>query len=695
MAKMTKSELEQFLKENQKDSTYKDYLRSDINSLFSVDEDDGFLERLGKGTGSLFAGGALSTGATMEGLATGKLDFSELDFDDFMNLVYSVPALKGLAASPKIAKEAFKVAQKGGFKKGIESAMKKLGPGNKAAKRTSGSQLASLSGLGSKSPKGVLKSLPGRAAALAGAGYVGSDILDRSSATPDSDQGSSLDSDLASENSELTLDNPSQVEDAQPGIPAMGSAASAINAANEMEGSGRYDPLGDFSKDILKNKIVGEAIRRTENEIAAKKKADREAADEARRADIRANSPEYAQMASIYASTGGRESGDFEALSQKEKDDAFRQFNLNRSAANNKRARIQSILDEEDRKHIAAGKPGPLPSDGFMFSNEDNNFFNDGSVSKDVFSEKTGLKRAGTSVMQHADGTFSPREFDGAFERAGGYDSAEAFLEGKDPSGEKLAALQHQLGGDRAYRYDGSSDAKGLDMGLDVGKDDVIFGADKAGYPGSNFDTYEDAVAYLNRPTLDNPDVPTSEPIPAPSEPEDDGSLLDYLPYALPLLTRGKVKPKVKSYKGPTSLTKPSPEYVNATPMPGPTYISKTPALPNRPTGLPNRPAGLPNSSNPSAPKVLGNRMATQEQFRRAQTGMGPSERAAAVGAKEAQKRAVADRMAEMSRKAQLEREARARRLAGQPLNPNPYGLPASQYHMNGQLAAKRPPFPL
>ena len=87
-------------------------------------------------------------------------------------------------------------------------------------------------------------------------------------------------------------------------------------------------------------------------------------------------------------------------------------------------------------------------------------------------------------------------------------------------------------------------------------------------------------------------------------------------------------------------------------------------------------------------------RQVTPEQFRRAQTGMGPSERASAVGAKEAQERAVVDRMRELNRKAQLEREARARRLAGQPMNPNPYGVPASQYHMNGQLAAKRPPFP-
>ena len=50
----------------------------------------------------------------------------------------------------------------------------------------------------------------------------------------------------------------------------------------------------------------------------------------------------------------------FAKLSQKQRDDAFHPVNLNRSAANNKRARIQSILDDEDRKHIAAGKPDPF-----------------------------------------------------------------------------------------------------------------------------------------------------------------------------------------------------------------------------------------------------------------------------------------------------------------------------------------------
>lgn len=628
MAKMTKSELERYLKQNQKDTSYLDYIRSDLDNLFDVEEDDGFLERLSKGAGSLFVGSPVMTGAVAEGLLSGKIDPSELGYEDFLNLIYSVPALKGLASSPKIAKEAFQVFRTGGkngFKKAVDFVGEKLGPSkafvgpNKpGVSRTSKGQLADMVGLG-KSPAGKTKlgGAANRVGRVAGAGFVADDLLDRSSRPQTSDSDTSA-NDSDSSETLLDLDNPSlDDQDSSQATPLKSSASSAINAANEMRGSGRYDPLGDFSKDILKNAVIGEALRRTENEIAEKKKSDRLATEEAHRAEVRANSPEYAQMASIYDTTGGREAGDFEALSQKEKDAAFRQFNLNRSAANNKRARIQSILDEEDRKHIAAGKQGPLPSDEFMFANEDNNFFNDGSVSKDVFSEKTGLNRSGTGVIQHSDGSFSPREFDGAFEKAGGLDSARAFLESRDPTGEKLQALEHQLGGDKKYRFD-----DGADMGVDVGEDDVIFGANKSEYPGSNFDSYEDAVAYLNRPSLDNPSVEPA--IPSTPAEDEDSSLFDYLPYApvaLPLLTRGKVKPKAKtSYKGPTSLSKPAPEYVNAVPIPrpSPTYISKTPALPNRP-------AGLPNSSNPSAPKVLGNRMATQEQFRRAQEGMDAS----------------------------------------------------------------------
>lgn len=644
MAKMTKSELQRFLEQNQKDTSYLDYIRSGVDNLFDVEEDDGFLERFSKGAGSLFVGSPLMTGAVAEGLLTGEIDPSELGMEDFLNLVYSVPALKGLASSPKIAKEAFRVFKTGGkngFKKAVDFVGEKLGPSkafvgpNKpGVSRTSKGQLADMVGLG-KSPAGKTKlgGAANRLGRVAGAGFVADGLLDRSSRPQSSDNYDNDDNDdNYNDEPKLDLDNPSTngqtPTDTQT---STGSASSAINAANEMQGSGRYDPLGDFSKDILKNTVVGEALRRTENEIAANKKSDRLAAEEAHRASVRAESPEYAQIESLYDSTGGRKKGAFAKLSQQQRDDAFRQFNLNRSAANNKRARIQSILDDEDRKHIAAGKPGPLPSDEFMFANEENSFFNDGSVSKKAFSEKTGLKRPGTGVMRHEDGTFSPREFDGAFERAGGFESAEAFLEGVDPSGEKLASLQHQLNGDRAYRYDGSSDARGLDMGLDVGEGNVVFGADKSAYPRSNFDSYEEAVAYLNRPSLDNPSAAPAAPS-APSE-DEDSSLFDYLPYAplaLPLLTRGKVKPKAKaSYRGPTSLAKPAPEYVNAIPIPrpNPNYVSKTPALPNRP-------AGLPNSSNPSAPKVLGNRLATQEQFRRAQEGMDTSSSAIAKRAR-------------------------------------------------------------
>ena len=61
--------------------------------------------------------------------------------------------------------------------------------------------------------------------------------------------------------------------------------------------------------------MQNEAIRQTENEIAANKKADRLAAEEAHRADVRANSPEYAQMEGLYDSTEAVK-GDFAKLSK-------------------------------------------------------------------------------------------------------------------------------------------------------------------------------------------------------------------------------------------------------------------------------------------------------------------------------------------------------------------------------------------
>ena len=130
---------------------------------------------------------------------------------------------------------------------------------------------------------------------------------------------------------------------------------------------------------------------------------------------------------------------------------------------------------------------------------------------------------------------------------------------------------------------------------------------------------------------------------------------------------------------------------------------NRAPGLPNNAPGLPHRAPGLPFRADPNAVKGLPNksmsapagRQVTPEQFRRGQTGAGPSERASAIGAKQSGEKAAADRITQMNRKAQMEREARARRLAGQPLKPNPYGVPGSQIHMNGQLPAQRPPFPL
>ena len=100
----------------------------------------------------------------------------------------------------------------------------------------------------------------------------------------------------------VDLDNPDPVQ-----TPAVDTSSTAAReAAAAQPTSGRPDKSRDILKDLLNRKMQNEAIRQTENEIAANKKADRLAAEEAHRADVRANSPEYAQMEGLYDSTGGR-----------------------------------------------------------------------------------------------------------------------------------------------------------------------------------------------------------------------------------------------------------------------------------------------------------------------------------------------------------------------------------------------------
>jgi hypothetical protein len=368
-----------------------------IDGVIGAEDDDGFLEGAAKGIADAVVGAPVRSGAAIADYGTaavnelfgneGRLQME--DTPDFLDFATDV-AETGLTAATAGAYAPIRSVGQNLIKQGVKPTLKKIGD----------RYVSKTPGFVKKAGGAILKSPTARTAAVLG-GFGGLNALDNDSEIDDirlpnkpsptlEDINEPLpSSDQAYNSSAVSLENPDPVQGAASNTSSKGAREAAATQPTSM----RPDKSRDTLTDLLNRRMQNEAIRKTENEIAADKKSDRLAAEEAHRASVRAESPEYAQIESLYDSTGGRKKGAFAKLSQQQRDDAFRQFNLNRSAANNKRARIQSILDDEDDKHIAAGKPGPLPSQGFMFANEEDSFFNDGSVSRKVFEDRNSFRK--------------------------------------------------------------------------------------------------------------------------------------------------------------------------------------------------------------------------------------------------------------------------------------------------------------
>ena len=160
-------------------------------------------------------------------------------------------------------------------------------------------------------------------------------------------------------------------------------------------------------------------------------------------------------------------------------------------------------------------------------------------------------------------------------------------------NGAKAQMLLHQLEGSKGREVTGV-DQQGNVLSLDnLAPGNIRMSSDDLSYGDARFNSRDDALAYLNR-------KPASEeaPVTMPDEESDEGGFdfpgKEYLPYAAMLLSRGKVKPGVKSIN--------------------------TPALGNAAQKR------LPYKNNPNG--GLPQKSMTGEQYRRAQTGMDPSGRA-------------------------------------------------------------------
>lgn len=567
-----------------------DYIKSDIRNFFKVDEDDNWLTSLLKGAGSLAGESAVNTGVNIGDTLFGDKKLKDLDGQDLEDAFYSIPALKALKLAPQTIKHMAKVAKKGGMKKGIEAGLKMMGPGKGAAARTSKSQLAAMTGLGSKK-SGLLN----RGLKLGAAGVVGNELLNRSTPdgnfglddlTGDGDNKTTTDETETEEtlnNQEVNLDNP----DGQMAMTPEGQAQAAMQAkANSMDDMVlRGGGSGSKMMNLAKGRVQAEADRLADNIIKQNKIDERKAASRAHIQNVMADNWETSQV--------GRADGRaWNELDDETRQDMQKRFMANlgspyNSSEDARQARIDKTINEFGGNYVSPdGKTGAP-----------------GQLTKEQFTEQTGLKNAGTGIVNttlDGKGPVTTLEMGGQFDKAGGMETAKPFL-----SDAQQVNLERQL--DRPGVF---NDQFGQEQ--DMSKDTVRMTSDEQDYSDANFQNRNDALAYLNRgASLDEP-APEA-PAPATPEENEDGMNMDYLPYLSPLLlahpaTRRmgqKMLPKFKK-----NMKQLGNDWYDAVPIKTPggyaPRLGNSPLkLPNKNPALPHRAPGLPHRADPNLPKGL------------------------------------------------------------------------------------------
>lgn len=614
-----------------------DYIKSDIKNFFDVEEDDNWLTSLLKGAGSLAGQSAVNTGVNIGDTLFGDKKLKDLDGQDLEDAFYSIPALKALKLAPQTIKHMAKVAKKGGLKKGIEAGLKMMGPGKGAAARTSKSQLAAMTGLGSKK-SGLLN----RGLKLGAAGVVGNELLNRS--TPDGNfglddltgDGKTEDAAVDAEETEeddanaVNLDNP----DGQMAMTPEGEAQAAMQAkANSMPDMvNRLGGSGSKMGNLAKGRVQAQANFMADDIIKAQKIQARRDASKAHREGVMADNWETSQI--------GRADG----RAWNELDDDTRQEMQKRFMANMgspydsskdaKQARMDKVINEFGGNYVSPDGETGAP----------------GQLTKEQFMDKTGMRTEGTGITQNADGSFNTLEFGDTFENSGGMDSAEDYLGGVQGGDAMTANLQNFGPGSGSSTPNNSGKGMYTDQfgqQSELGKGTVRMSANDQDYGNANFKNKDDALGYINRgASLDEPapEAPEEEGYnPNEGEEEEEGGFRKYAPYLAPLAlahpaTRrygAKMMPKFKK-----NMKQLGDDFYEATPIPrfpgqAPRLGNSPMQLPNKAPGLPHRAPGLPNRADPNIPAALPNksmsapagRQVTPEQFRRGQTGMGPSER--------------------------------------------------------------------
>jgi hypothetical protein len=455
---------------------------------------------------------------------------------------------------------------------------------------------------------------------IAGAAGLGGAAAGINAILPDAPKGldpleKSTEDEIVDPAANQNLDNPN----GQMAMTPEGQAQAAMQAkANSMDDMMlRGGGSGSKMMNLAKGRVQAEADRLADNIIKQNKIDERKAASRAHIQNVMADNWETSQV--------GRSDGRaWNELDDETRQDMQKRFMANlgspyNSSEDARQARIDKTINEFGGNYVSPdGKTGAP-----------------GQLTKEQFTEQTGLKNAGTGIVNttlDGKGPVTTLEMGGQFDKAGGMETAKPFL-----SDAQQVNLERQL--DRPGVFNDQFGQK-----QDMSKDTVRMTSDEQDYSDANFQNRNDALAYLNRgASLDEP-APEA-PAPATPEGNEEGMNMDYLPYLSPLLlahpaTRRmgqKMLPKFKK-----NMKQLGNDLYDAVPMKTPggyaPRLGNSPLkLPNKNPALPHRAPGLPNRADPNIPAALPNksmsapagRQVTPEQFRRAQTGMGPSERRA------------------------------------------------------------------
>lgn len=414
------------------EATGKEYLTPTEFRILNERERSGTLEDMFMGSGKAYAGMARDLyKSNIEGDERYDRDWNLSDAMDPAMDALSVFGFRGLKeflktpAAKGTAKGIGKGLQKGynaatGAKRGVATAPKVGGPKGSMPKSSGKKTLDTPDGKPGMMQKAgtAIKNNPIKST-LAGVAGLGGAAAGVNAMQPDAPEGldplEKTEEEVVDPAANQNLDNP----DGQMAMTPEGQAQAAMQAkANSMPDMvNRLGGSGSKMGNLAQGRVQAQANFMADDIIKAQKIQARKDASKAHREGVMADNWETSQI--------GRESGKaWDELDDDTRQDMQKRFMANMgspydSSEGAKQARMDKVMNEFGGNYVSPDGETGAP----------------GQLTKEQFMDKTGMKTEGTGITQNADGSFNTLEFGDTFKNSGGMDSAEDYLIGQDQQG--------------------------------------------------------------------------------------------------------------------------------------------------------------------------------------------------------------------------------------------------------------------